>query len=90
MSSGVYRFKQTDIARAVRAFERLGYPIRGCRITTDNAIEVLVAEGDRKPAPEPSAAMKAARSKNVAKATKASKARIANMKARSAAAAAAR
>jgi hypothetical protein len=45
MSRGPYRFKQTDVARAIRGAQAAGVNITGVKIDTDGQITVLIGPG---------------------------------------------
>ena len=42
MSKGKYRFKKTDLARAVRGVQELHLPVKCVRIAADGQIEVEI------------------------------------------------
>jgi hypothetical protein len=42
MSKGKYRFKKTDLTRAVKGVQELDLPVKCVRITADGQIEVEV------------------------------------------------
>jgi hypothetical protein len=42
MSKGMLTFKETDLRRAIRAFQKLGLPITGAEIHRDGKIVVVV------------------------------------------------
>ena len=45
MSKGMQIFKETDLRRAIKAFQKLGLPIAGAEIHRDGKIVVVVGEG---------------------------------------------
>jgi hypothetical protein len=45
MPKGPLIFKQTDLLRAIKAFQKLGLPITGAEIHRDGKIVVVVGEG---------------------------------------------
>ena len=45
MSRGLYKFKQTDIARAIKAVRSTGAQVTGVMIDTDGRISVQISDG---------------------------------------------
>ena len=48
MSKGPLTFKQTDLLRAIKTFQKLGLPIGRAEIDRDGKIVVVVGEGKAK------------------------------------------
>ena len=45
MPKGLQKFKQTDLLRAIRTFQKLGLPVARAEIDRDGKIVVVVGEG---------------------------------------------
>ena len=44
MAHNVFKFRETELRRALRAFDKEGIPVRGARINRDGSIQVIAGK----------------------------------------------
>jgi hypothetical protein len=52
MSKGKYRFKETDVRRALQAAAKAGAPAQGIEFGKDGSFRLILAGADKSPAAE--------------------------------------
>jgi len=51
MAHNVFKFRETELRRALRAFDKEGIPVQGARINRDGSIQVIAGKPEDGAAP---------------------------------------